>query len=112
VAHLTRFVCSVLTILVLLLAPAGGQERRKSAEQAEDVVRVRSELVQTDVTVLDKRGRFVDDLKPEQFELKVDGRVVPVSFFERVVAGSASEAAQLAAAAPHEAEATDRKSVV
>src|ERR1043165_1560359 len=105
-AHLTRLVCLVLTVLVLLLAPAGGQERRKSSEQAEDVVRVRSELVQTDVTVLDKRGRFVDDLKPEQFELKVDGRVVPVSFFERVVAGSASEAAQLAAAAPHEAEAT------
>jgi VWFA-related protein len=106
VAHLTRFVCSVLTVLVLLLASAGGQERRKSAEQAEEVVRVRSELVQTDVTVLDKRGRFVDGLKPEEFELKVDRRNVPVSFFERVVAGSASEAAQLAAAAPHEAEAT------
>jgi VWFA-related protein len=106
VAHLNRFACSVLTVLVLSLAPAGGQERRKSAEQAEEVVRVRSELVQTDVTVLDKRGRFVDGLKPEQFELKVDGRDVPVSFFERVVAGSASEAAQLAAAAPHEAEAT------
>ena len=105
-AHLIRFVCSVLTVLVLLLAPASGQERRKSAEQSEEVVRVRSELVQTDVTVLDKRGRFVDGLKPEQFELKVDGRDVPVSFFERVVAGSASEAAQLAAAAPHEAEAT------
>ncbi len=107
-AHLTRFVCSVLTVLVLLLATAGGQERRKSAEQAEEVVRVRSELVQTDVTVLDKRGRFVDGLKPEQFELKVDGRDVPVSFFERVVAGSASEAAQLAAASPHEAEATTK----
>jgi len=89
---------AVLSLLPFLFATAGGQERRQSPEQAEDVVRVRSELVQTDVTVLDKRGHFVDGLAPEQFELRVDGRAVPVSFFERVVAGSASEATQIAAA--------------
>src|SRR5947209_4732892 len=97
VKHLIRF-GSVLTLLLLPLATAGGQERRQVSEQAEEVVRVRSELVQTDVTVLDKRGRFVDGLTPEQFELRVDGRAVPLSFFERVTAGSASEATQLAAA--------------
>jgi hypothetical protein len=56
-------------------------------------------LVQTDVSVFDKRGRFVEDLKPEQFELQVDGRVQPVIFFERVTAGSLSEESQLTAAA-------------
>jgi VWFA-related protein len=96
VSHSIRF-GSVLT-LMLLLATAGGQERRRPAEQGEEVVRVSSELVQTDVTVLDKRGRFVDGLTPEQFELRVDGRAVPLSFFEHVTAGSASEATQLAAA--------------
>jgi VWFA-related protein len=63
-----------------------------------DVVRVNTTLVQTDVMVFDKDGKFVDDLKREQFVLKVDGKSRDVSFFERVAAGSRSEEAQLAAA--------------
>ena len=56
--------------------------------QQDDVVRITTELVQTGVTVLDKQGRQVDGLKKEDFELRVDGRVVPISFFENIVAGS------------------------
>jgi len=48
--------------------------------------------------VFDRQGRFVDGLKPEQFELRVDGKPVQVSFFERVTAGSVNEEAQIAAA--------------
>ena len=48
--------------------------------------------------VFDKQGKFVDDLKREQFVLKVDGKPREISFFERVQAGSSSEEAQLAAA--------------
>jgi VWFA-related protein len=55
-------------------------------------------LVQASVTVLDKQGRFVDGLKREQFELRVDGKPQPISFFERVEAGSSSEEALGAAA--------------
>ncbi|HKR00554.1 MAG TPA: VWA domain-containing protein, partial [Pyrinomonadaceae bacterium] len=62
------------------------------------MVRVTTELVQTDVTVVDKQGRPVKDLKQEQFQLFVDGKQQPISFFERVTTGSASEEAQLAAA--------------
>jgi VWFA-related protein len=40
----------------------------------------------------------VEDLRPDQFELQVNGRTLPVIFFERVRAGSRSEEAQLAAA--------------
>jgi VWFA-related protein len=65
--------------------------------QDEDVLRVSAELVQTDVAVLDKQGRFVDGLPREQFELLVDGRPQPISFFERVTAGSSREATLLAA---------------
>jgi VWFA-related protein len=61
------------------------------------VVRVNTDLVQTDVMVFDKQGRFVDGLKREQFELTIDGKIQPISFFEQVKAGSAQEAAQLAA---------------
>ncbi len=97
-------------------ALAQGQER---AEQTDDVVRITTELVQTDVMVFDRQGRFVEGLRPEEFELQVNGKAQPVSFFERVTAGSRSEAAQLAGirngtgyrAAPREAveaEASER----
>ncbi len=62
------------------------------------MVSVSSRLVQTDVMVFDRDGKFVDGLKPEQFELKVDGRAQSVLFFERVEAGTVNEDAQLAAA--------------
>jgi len=48
--------------------------------------------------VFNRQGRFVDGLKPEQFELRVDGKPMQVSFFERVTAGSVNEEAQIAAA--------------
>ena len=60
------------------------------AQQA-DVVRINTELVQTGVAVVDKQGQFVDGLKKEDFELRVDGRVVPISFFENIVAGTQRE---------------------
>lgn len=67
-------------------------------DASDEIIRVNTELVQTDVIVLDKGGRFVDGLKPEQFELRVNGKPQPISFFERVIAGSVNEDAQLAAA--------------
>jgi VWFA-related protein len=66
--------------------------------EAEDVVRISTELVQTDVSVFDRQGRFVDGLKKEDFQLRVDGKPVAVNFFERVAAGTVDEEAQLAAA--------------
>ena len=36
----------------------------------DDVIKFETSLVQTDVMVFDKNGRFVDGLKPEQFQLK------------------------------------------
>jgi VWFA-related protein len=94
-----------LCLFLCALAQAQQQQSRRPAQE-DDVVRITSELVQTDVAVFDKRGRFVEDLRPEQFELQVDGRVQPVSFFERVTAGSRIEESQLAAARNRAAEGT------
>ncbi len=77
---------------------ARAQNNPQSSEQVDDVVRVNTELVQTDAAVFDKAGRFVDGLQKEQFELFVDGKPQPISFFDLVKAGSASEEAQIAAA--------------
>ena len=88
----------LLATLSLFAVPAVAQKPQATPGQSEDVVRVNTALVQTDVTVFDRRGSFVEDLKREQFVLKVDGKPREISFFERVRAGSHSEEAQLAAA--------------
>ena len=73
-------------------------DRSQPQDRPTEVIRTTTELVQTEVMVFDSRGRFVDGLKPEQFELSLGGTKQAVSFFERVSAGSQTEAAQLAAA--------------
>lgn len=96
---------------VSFFAPASlGQKPPTTAGQS-DIVKVDTSLVQTDVTVFDSRGNFVDELKPEQFVLKVDGRPRSISFFERVAAGSRNEEAQLAAARGGGASAPTGKAV-
>ncbi|HSL53868.1 MAG TPA: VWA domain-containing protein [Pyrinomonadaceae bacterium] len=63
----------------------------------DDVVRVYTELVQTDVMVFDKQGKFVNGLTAKDFELRIDGKPRPIQSFEQIVAGS-DEESQLAAA--------------
>jgi VWFA-related protein len=57
-------------------------------QQSDHTIRVDVGLVQTDVMVFDRQGRFVPELKLGQFELRVDGKVQPISFVEQVSAGS------------------------
>lgn len=91
----------LMALICLLPASPGGRAQTppepKPKDQA-DVLRVYTELVQTDVMVFDKQGRFVNDLKREDFELRIDGKLKPIEFFEKVTAGSTSEESQLAAA--------------
>jgi VWFA-related protein len=63
---------------------------------ADEVVRTNVELVQTAITVVDKKGKFVEGLDRGNFELIIDGKPRPISFLERVTAASEREA-QLAA---------------
>src|SRR5437870_1289215 len=91
-----RLVLLLLALTVLQVSQlAHGQQAQKPAD--DNVLRVNTELVQTAVTVIDKQGRFVDGLSRDQFELTVDGKPRPISFFERITAGSPREA-QLTAA--------------
>ena len=59
------------------------------------MIRISTDLVQTGVSVFDKKGKFVEGLKKEDFELRVDGKPVELSFFERIAAGSVREEAQV-----------------
>ncbi|HEU4837716.1 MAG TPA: VWA domain-containing protein [Pyrinomonadaceae bacterium] len=68
-----------------------------SPKPPDDVVRVYTELVQTDVMVFDRQGKFVNGLTAKDFELRVDGKPRPIQSFEQITAGS-DEESQLAAA--------------
>jgi VWFA-related protein len=82
---------AVMFICALLFAPAisAQTQPQKPGEQA-DVIRVNTELVQTDVMVFDKQGHFVDGLKGDQFALTIDKKPASISFFERVTSGKES----------------------
>jgi VWFA-related protein len=85
--------------LVTLIAVAQTQPKpTASPEQADDVVKIFTDLRQTDVMVFDAKGKFVDGLNREDFELRVDGKPTPITFFERVEAGAGNEEAQWLAA--------------
>src|SRR5262245_7441048 len=103
----SRAPLATLVIQFLLIGfsnPVLGQKpaQTKPTERSDDVVRVNIDLVQTDVTVVDKRGHAITGLKPDQFELRVDSKPQSLTFLEEVFAGSAEEEKQLQSA--HEAK--------
>jgi len=84
-----RSLSATVCLTALLNATALAQQPQKPAD--DDVLRVKTELVQSAVTVVDKDGRFVNGLSRDQFELIVDGKPRPISFFEQVTSGSPRE---------------------
>ena len=72
------------TCLFLLPAIILGQTKPEPSTDAQDVIKFDTSLVQTDVMVFDKQGRFVDDLKPEQFQLRINKTQREISFFELI----------------------------
>jgi len=92
-----RLCLSLSLSLVVCFVAAGQTTQTPPQKSQDDVVRVYTELVQTDVMVFDKQGRFVDGLTKENFELRIDGKPRTIQAFEKITAGS-DEEAQLAAA--------------
>ena len=87
-----------LFVACLITASAVTAQQTRPASEQTDVIRVDASLVQTNITVFDKRAAFVEGLRPEDFELRVDGKSVPISFLSRITAGTTEELNQLSAA--------------
>ncbi|MGB8507475.1 MAG: VWA domain-containing protein, partial [Pyrinomonadaceae bacterium] len=68
-------------------------EPQNKPPEKEDVVRITSNLVQIDVSVTDKKGRPVADLKDEDFEIYEDGRPQKITNFSFVSGGATSRPA-------------------
>jgi VWFA-related protein len=66
-------ICGLLLVLFLPLI---------GHAQEDDVVRVKSNLVNIDVIVKDKKGKYVADLKPEDFVITENGQPQKIEFFD------------------------------
>jgi hypothetical protein len=101
---ISRTAITCILLCVLVCAPVVAQTPEGGRQDQTDVLRVFTELVQTDVMVFDKQGHFIDGLKKEDFELRIDGQSKPIDFFERIITGSANEESQLAGARLRESQ--------
>jgi VWFA-related protein len=93
-AGLMKYVGLLLPLLLSLSFIAVAQDDKSLLTgrnpDKEDVLRIRTSLIQAGVFVTDKKGNFVGDLNPEDFEITVDGQPVPIVFFERNVTDRSS----------------------
>jgi Ca-activated chloride channel family protein len=75
----------LLAILLALVVPGSsptpGSPTQAPQQQDEEVVRVSTELVVLNATVLDKNGKFVSGLKRTDFQVLEDGREQKISAF-------------------------------
>lgn len=103
-AKFAGLACAAVCLLFVLLSSQVGhsqttpEQKSDAGQDQPEVLRVYTELVQTDVTVFDRQGNFINGLKREDFELRIDGKVKPIDFFEKITAGSSNEESQIAAA--------------
>ena len=67
-----------ILILAIVLVSAG----RTMSQETDDVVRIDTDLVSFEVTVTDKQGRLVPNLRQEDFRLLEDGVERPIDFFQ------------------------------
>ena len=74
----------IATIASSLMA----QQQPPSQDSPQLVLKATARLVQVSVVVHDKKGQPVADLKKEDFQIKVDGHVQPISLFSVESAGS------------------------
>jgi VWFA-related protein len=76
----------LLLVLLLAFSTTHAQSQNKPEPQKklddDEVIRVRANLVNVDVMVKDKKGKYVSDLKPEDFTILENGVPQKVEFFD------------------------------
>lgn len=91
VAKATCLLGSLLLFPILVCGQTKPEQKPvEPSGEAQDVIKFETSLVQTDVMVFDKQGRFVEGLKPEQFQLRINKTPREISFFDMVRSGGFS----------------------
>jgi VWFA-related protein len=100
---------SLLLFCTIISAQTKPEQKPEPPGEAQDVIKFETSLVQTDVMVFDKNGRFVDGLKPEMFQLKINNAPREISFFEKVTSGLNNSAQPAVAVEPNSIDARKRE---
>src|SRR5688572_18371098 len=74
----------VFTLSVFSQVPQPNVTPPPLPEVADDIVKISTNLVQLDVVVTDKKGNQVTDLKPEDFEIFINGKKQDISNFSYI----------------------------
>lgn len=82
-------------LAVLLLAPGSG-----AAQQAQQPIRSGIDLVRVDVQVTSRNGQPAEHLRPDQFEVSIDGKRLPVVTLDFARYGTAAASGTAAAPRP------------
>lgn len=83
-----RFIPLALAAL-LATSPLISQTQPEQAPSSVFGEQIEVRVVNVEVVVTDRQGNRVADLKPGEFRLKVDGKVVPIEYFNEVRGGQA-----------------------
>ncbi|HKP35622.1 MAG TPA: VWA domain-containing protein, partial [Pyrinomonadaceae bacterium] len=79
--HVSPSLLLTLSLLTNIAAQQPAPPRTSPEQEPNDVVRITSNLVQVDVTVTDKKGRPIPNLRPEDFEILEDGKPQKITNF-------------------------------
>ncbi|HSR53235.1 MAG TPA: VWA domain-containing protein [Acidobacteriota bacterium] len=87
-----RYMLTITMLLCGLFSTLRGQEpQAQTRAESDQVIRVQVETVPLSVTVVDNQGNPILDLKPEDFEVRVDGKKVNLLNFSLVSLGQPTQ---------------------
>src|SRR5215471_15346814 len=79
-----------MVMMLTASASLAQQSPRQSPPKDEDVVRITTNLVQVDAVVVDKDGKRVTDLKPDEVQIFEDERPQKITHFSYIAGATAS----------------------
>ena len=78
--------------LLMLLAVTAKAQNPPKPQGDDDVIRVKSNLVNIDVIVKDKKGKYISDLKAEDFTISENGVAQKIEFFDAPLSNTGTTA--------------------
>jgi len=93
---LGKFLCLLVSgsMCLTLVVTAQQQEKQQTKKPGDedDIIKVNANLVNLDVTVKDKKGKAVTDLKAEDFTISENGARQTIEFFDSTLSAKNSDA--------------------
>ena len=89
--YFSSAIFSAIFSAVFFLPTVSAYAQTPTGTPPDDLIKISTTLIQVDVTVTDKKGRVVTDLKPEDFEIYENGKKQEMTNFSFISLNSKSE---------------------